>query len=353
MRRLTPARLDVLLERARAVRVLVIGDAMLDVYLRGGASRISPEAPVPVVKVEEEWRALGGAANVATNVVALGAACGIVACTGADRAGEELRAELARAGISDAGVVTVRGRPTTVKTRVLVRHQQVARYDHEVEDDADAEAVRALNDAIAALAPACDVVVVEDYNKGVLTPPVVRQALDIAAGLGRPLVVDPKARGFFGYAGATVFKPNLIELGAALREPVHADDPAWMERTRQLLGCQHLLLTLGEHGMALMAGDGEFLRVPTVARSVYDVSGAGDTVTAAVAVALAAGATPAEAAVLANHAAGIGVGKAGVAAVTPDELRAVVQAQHDNQDREALAHAGARDTPQGRSGWPS
>jgi D-glycero-beta-D-manno-heptose-7-phosphate kinase len=353
MKRLTPERLDDLLDRARRVRVLVIGDAMLDVYLRGGAIRISPEAPVPVVKVEEEWRALGGAANVATNVVALGAACGLVACTGADRAGEELRTELARAGISDAGVVTVRGRPTTVKTRVLVRHQQVARYDHEMEDDAEPETAGRLADAIAELAATCDALVLEDYNKGVLVPAVVQRARQVAAERGIPLVVDPKARGFFDYAGATVFKPNLLELGAALREPVHPDDPAWMAATRARLGCAHLLLTLGEHGMALSTADGEFLRVPTVARAVYDVSGAGDTVTAAVAVALAAGATPAEAAVLANHAAGVEVGKAGVATVTPDELRTVVRAVHEDNDDDAPAHAGAQQTPQGRSGWRS
>jgi D-beta-D-heptose 7-phosphate kinase/D-beta-D-heptose 1-phosphate adenosyltransferase len=341
MNRLTPARLDALLERIRDVRALVVGDAMLDVYLRGGASRISPEAPVPVVKIEEEWRALGGAANVATNVVALGAACSIVACVGADRAGEELRAELARAGIIDSGVVTVRDRPTTVKTRLLVRHQQVARYDQEREDDASADVAAALCAAIERLAADADVVVLEDYNKGVLVPAVVRCALETARRNGRAVVVDPKARGFFDYAGATVFKPNLVELGAALREPVHADDEAWMERTRVRLGCDHLLLTMGEHGMALKTADGEYLRVPTVARSVYDVSGAGDTVTAAVAIALAAGATPAEAAVLANHAAGVEVGKAGVATVSPDELRAVVRAQHESREQ-APAAAGAR-----------
>lgn len=352
MKRLTPARLDALLDRIRDVRALVVGDAMLDVYLRGGASRISPEAPVPVVKIEEEWRALGGAANVATNVVALGAACGIVACVGADRAGEELRAELTRAGIVDSGVVTVRGRPTTVKTRLLVRHQQVARYDHEQEEDASTEVAARLSEAIDSLAGDADVLILEDYNKGVLVPAVIRAGLDAARRHGLPTVVDPKARGFFDYGGATVFKPNLVELAAALREPVHADDEAWLERTRARLGCEHLLLTLGEHGIALKTADGEYLRVPTVARSVYDVSGAGDTVTAAVAVALAAGATPAEAAVLANHAAGIEVGKAGVATVSPDELRAVVRTQHEVRD-EAPAEAGAAVEPRGRSGWRS
>jgi D-beta-D-heptose 7-phosphate kinase/D-beta-D-heptose 1-phosphate adenosyltransferase len=171
----------------------------------------------------------------------------------------------------------------------------------------------------------CDVVILEDYNKGVLVPAVIRGAIDAARAQGKPVVVDPKSRFFFDYAGATVFKPNLLELGAALRTPVHPDDIEWMERIRRELGCDHLLLTLGEDGMSMMTADGEHVRIPTVARSVYDVSGAGDTVTAVVAVALAAGATMAEAAVLANHAAGIEVGKAGVATVSADELRTSMQ----------------------------
>ena len=352
MNRVTPERVDSLLERARTVRVLVVGDAMLDVYLRGGASRISPEAPVPVVKVEEEWRALGGAANVATNVVALGASCSIVACIGQDGAGEALRAELARASIADSGLVAVPGRPTTVKTRVLVRNQQVARYDQEVEDDVPPESIEALHSAITTLAADADALVLEDYNKGVLVPTLIRAALAAAKKYGRPTVVDPKARAFFDYAGATVFKPNLIELSAALREPVRADDESWMRKARERLACDHLLLTLGEHGMALMTADGEYLRVPTVARAVYDVSGAGDTVSAVVAVALAAGATPAEAAILANHAAGIEVGKAGVATVTPAELRAAIRAQ--NTASEAVPEAtGTRPTMEEKSGWRS
>lgn len=317
---LTADRLDALLQRARNVSALVVGDVMLDVYLRGVASRISPEAPVPVVRVLEEWRALGGAANVATNVVALGAACSIVGSVGADHSGAELRAELAARGIDDA-LLTVAGRPTTVKTRIMARHQQVARYDLEVEEDLDEDAAASTAEAVARVVKDCDVVILEDYNKGVLVPTVIRGAIDAARAAGKPVVVDPKSRFFFDYAGATVFKPNLLELSAALRGPVRPDDVEWMERIREELGCDHLLLTLGEDGMSMVTADGEHVRIPTVARSVYDVSGAGDTVTAVVAVSLAAGATMPEAALLANHAAGIEVGKAGVATVTADELR--------------------------------
>jgi D-beta-D-heptose 7-phosphate kinase/D-beta-D-heptose 1-phosphate adenosyltransferase len=322
---LTNERLDELLAHASRVRVLVAGDIMLDRYLGGAATRISPEAPVPVVRVTQEWIALGGAANVASNVVALGASCTLAGVVGNDREAAEIREALRASGIDDAGLFTVAGRPTTVKTRIVARHHQIARYDREVEHDLDAESASRLAVLVRELARDADVLVLEDYNKGTLTRPVIAAAIQASVESGKPLIVDPKSRGFFDYSGATVFKPNLIELESALREPVRADDPVWMERTRRTLGCTHLLVTLGEGGMSLLTESGEFLRVPTVARAVYDVSGAGDTVTAAFAVALGAGATPGEAAVFANHAAGIEVGKPGVATVTPDELRELLR----------------------------
>jgi D-beta-D-heptose 7-phosphate kinase/D-beta-D-heptose 1-phosphate adenosyltransferase len=207
----------------------------------------------------------------------------------------------------------------------MVRHQQVARYDRESDSDlidSDAEMVtRAIEQRIGAV----NAVVLEDYNKGVLVPALIRGTIDAANTAGKPVIVDPKFRRFFEYAGATVFKPNQVELGAAMREPARAESHEWLHHTRKELSCEHLLVTLGEEGMALATGDGGFLRVPAVAKSVYDVSGAGDTVTACLAVALSVGASVEEAAVLANHAAGIEVSKAGVATVTPNELRDVVR----------------------------
>lgn len=326
MERLTRARLDEILERCRGLRVAVVGDLMLDVYLVGAVSRISPEAPVPVVQVAEERVALGGAANVAANVVALGADCDLVGTVGADAAGIQVRAALTGlgGGTVRARLVERSDRPTTTKTRVVARHQQVVRFDRERDDevgeDCADELVRAVREAVAA----CDALVLEDYNKGVLVASVIRAAIDAANEAGIPSVVDPKFRNFFAFGGATVFKPNAVELGAALGQPLNAGDDAWLEDARKRVGARHLLLTLGEHGMALRSESGETLRVPTVAREVYDVSGAGDTVTAFVAVGLAAGATIEEAAVLANLAAGIEVGKDGVAVVTPDELRAML-----------------------------
>src|SRR5690606_8150886 len=198
----------------REVRVLVVGDLMLDVYLRGSASRISPEAPVPVVHVSEEWTALGGAANVANNVVALGASCEIVGCVGEDRAGEQMMEALERLGIGARGLLRTGDRPTTVKTRILARHHQVARYDVEREDDVDDATATALVEAIRTLVAEVDAVVLEDYNKGVLVPRVIAAALEAARERDIPVVVDPKSRNFFAYGGATVFKPNLPELTA-------------------------------------------------------------------------------------------------------------------------------------------
>jgi D-beta-D-heptose 7-phosphate kinase/D-beta-D-heptose 1-phosphate adenosyltransferase len=320
--RLTHTRIEEILAAARDVKVLVVGDVMLDRYITGSVDRISPEAPVPVVRVEEEASAVGGAGNVAANVATLGAASRVVGCAGRDEAGEILRDTLASMGVHTDGLVLTDERPTTVKTRILARHQQVVRVDREVESDASEGLARALADTVASFAAESDVLVMEDYNKGVLVPLVIREALAAARRQGLPSVVDPKRRNFFQYGGATVFKPNAKELADALGDFIHADDPGWMEDTRRKLECDHLLLTLGEHGMALQTGDGRHVRVPTVARDVYDVSGAGDTVTAVMAVAVAAGASASEAAMLANHAAAIEVGKVGVATVTPAELLA-------------------------------
>ncbi len=327
MNRLTLDRARTLLDAAPDINVLVVGDLMLDVYLRGAALRISPEAPVPVVRVDEEWRALGGAANVAANVVALGARCTVCGVIGEDPSGGQLRAELGSLGISHAGLVSLDDRPTTVKTRVLARQQQIARYDRENDEDVSAADAAVLVERIMDLASTADVIVVEDYNKGVLVRDVIEGCRRAAAEFAIPMVVDPKSRFFFEYTDATVFKPNLPELSAALRDRALPDDAAWMEETRRRLGCRNLLLTLGDEGMSLMTEHGEHVRVPTVARSVYDVSGAGDTVIAVVALALAAGGSMTEAAVLANHAAGIEVGKAGVTTVTTAELLAAV-AEH-------------------------
>ena len=307
---------------ARDVRVLVVGDVMLDRYISGRVARISPEAPVPVVHVEEDSSAVGGAANVAANVVALGAGCAVVGCVGVDEAGRELRGELAELGVDLDGLVAAPQRPTTVKTRVMARHQQVVRVDREQVGDIDEETADRLAEAARRLSSACSAVAIQDYNKGVLVPSVVTAVVTAAAESDIPSVVDPKRQRFFEYPGVTVFKPNAKELEDALGEPLRPYDATWMEAVRDRLACHHLLLTLGEQGMALHSEGAETVLLPTSARSVYDVSGAGDTVTAVLGVCLAAGGTALESAILANHAAALEVAKAGVATVIPSEILA-------------------------------
>jgi len=316
----TYERVQELLAGMSRVHVLVVGDVMLDRYIVGSVDRISPEAPVPVVRALEERSALGGAGNVAANVVALGGTCDVVACVGRDEGADLLRDALLARGVGTGGLVATAERPTTVKTRVLARRQQVVRVDREVDDDVDAPLARVLVSAVRDLAAAARVLILEDYNKGVLVPVVIDAVLQEGRARDLPTVVDPKRLRFFAFGGATVFKPNAQELASALGERLCPDDSGWMEATRRRLGCEHLLLTLGEEGIALSTAGGGHFRVPTLARSVYDVSGAGDTVTAVVALALAAGADMVEAAVLANHAAALEVAKAGVATVSPEEI---------------------------------
>ncbi len=281
--------------------------------------RISPEAPVPVVRVRQRAQALGGAANVAQNVVALGARCELVAVVGDDIAGGVVR-DLLRGLPTDPRALCMVGRPTTTKTRVLARAQQVVRFDEEEDADISGAEIDGLLDVVSRAVADADAVVLEDYNKGVLVPRVIRRAIEGASERRIPVVVDPKYRHFFQYGGATIFKPNRRELENALGAAVDLDEPAELHATLKRLGVEHLLLTLGEKGMALIEPDGSTHHVPTTARAVYDVVGAGDTVTAYLAAMLAGGASALEAAIVANYAAGVEVGKLGAATVSAAEV---------------------------------
>ena len=326
---LSRERLGELLSRAKGKRILVVGDAMLDVYLAGDVERISPEAPVPVVRVRERTHALGGAANVAQNVVAIGADCELVAAIGRDPAGATLR-QLATAMRIDSSAFIEVDRPTTTKTRIVARSQQLVRVDEEEDQDLTGDDIDRLKVAIAAAVSRSDAVVLEDYDKGVLSPLLIRYVVELAKARSVPVVVDPKYRHFFDYAGATIFKPNIREFEAAMGAGVDIDHAATLPAMVKRLDVQYVLLTLGERGMALFSADGEIVRVPTHAREVYDVVGAGDTVTAYLATMLATGATVQEAATIANIAAGIEVGKRGAATVDANEVIAsfVLEAGH-------------------------
>ena len=308
-----------LLDAASRVRVAVVGDAMLDVYLRGEVERISPEAPVPVVHVRERRYALGGAGNVAQNVRAVGSACDLVAAIGDDAGGRTVCSMLRDIGAPLDSLITV-DRPTTTKTRIVARSQQVVRVDEEDDGDLDGDEVVRLIRAVDAAVAGADALILEDYNKGVLVPRVIDAAMRAARDRGIPIVVDPKYRNFFLFRGATIFKPNRRELEAALGAAVDLEHPEALPTTFSRLGAEHLLLTLGERGMALISAGGRVEHVPTVAREVYDVVGAGDTVTAYLAVTLAAGGSASEAAIIANFAAGVEVGKLGAATVAANEV---------------------------------
>jgi D-beta-D-heptose 7-phosphate kinase/D-beta-D-heptose 1-phosphate adenosyltransferase len=326
---LTRERIADLAARVRGRRIVVVGDVMLDRYLLGDTERLSPEAPVPVVHVRETRMALGGAANVAANVAALGATVRLVGVVGDDTHGNTIRAELAQQRLPDAGLLTVAGRPTTTKTRVVARSQQIVRIDEEVDvllDGAELERLALM--ALAALEEA-DALLLEDYNKGALAPRLIRRVIDAAKRKGLPIIVDPKFRQFFDYAGATIFKPNRRELEAALGAATDLEHRDALPTAPGRLGVDNLLLTLGADGMVLVTKDGVVTHIPSLAREVFDVSGAGDTVTAWTGTMLAAGASLTEAALLATYAAGIEVGKSGVATVTADEVLALHDGMHD------------------------
>nr|MDQ2668507.1 bifunctional ADP-heptose synthase [Gemmatimonadota bacterium] len=291
----------------------------LDVYLTGDVERISPEAPVPVVRVRERRHALGGAANVAQNAVAIGCQCSLVTAIGEDKGGVLMRAMINELGIHTGSLLMV-GRPTTQKTRIVARSQQLLRVDEEEDADITGEEGQRLIVLVERALKEADALVLEDYNKGVLAQGLIERAIAAASARGIPIVVDPKFKNFFSYRGATVFKPNRRELESALGATLQLEDPHTLPTVLGRLGVEHLLLTLGEQGMVLIARNGEVGRIPTVAREVYDVVGAGDTVTAYLAAVLAAGGSASEAAAIANVAAGIEVGKLGAATVSADEV---------------------------------
>ena len=317
-----------LLARFPTCTVAVVGDLMLDRFLYGSVERISPEAPVPIVRVEDECRMPGGAGNVVCNIRALKGRASVCGWVGADAEGREL-IRLLRSRGADAGAVrAVRGGRTVVKTRVIAERQQVVRVDW---DEAPAPApddARAFRSALAPVIQSSDGLILEDYGKGFLTQPLVNAALRAARSASIPVGLDPKSNGLT-FRGLRIATPNRREaFEAAGREDPGAGTAPLRDRPlvqvgaalREKWGCDHLLVTLGPRGMLLLEQGKRPVHVPTCAREVFDVSGAGDTVIAACLLALAAGAEVREAAELANAAAGVVVGKIGTATCTPDEL---------------------------------
>jgi D-glycero-beta-D-manno-heptose-7-phosphate kinase len=322
-----------LVQRMKDSRVVVVGDIMLDRYLTGDTERLSPEAPVPVVTLRDRHAALGGAANVAANVAALGARCFLVGAVGDDADGAAIRQELAVARLEDRFVLTIAGRPTTSKTRIIARGQQIVRIDDEIDTLLEGADLKRLIDAAREALADADALLLEDYNKGALSPQLIAAVMEVAKRRGIPTVVDPKYRQFFEYAGATVFKPNRRELESALGAAVDLNNGNALPEVLARLKVDNLLVTLGSEGMVLVTKDGNLTQIPSMARQIFDVSGAGDTVTAWLGTALAAGASLREAAQLANYAAGVEVGKPGVATVSPEEVLAVHEERFDQIGR--------------------
>lgn len=315
------ARADVekLLNAMKSTRVRVVGDVMLDRYLYGDADRISAEAPVPVVNVTEETSAPGGAANVAANLKALGASTSLIGVVGDDSDGHHLLELLAAADVDISGVEVVPGRPTTAKTRIVARGQQIVRIDREVHTPLPPAYRETMVRAATAALKQADALIIEDYDKGVLDQELAATLINMASELDMPVVVDPKLRLFHSYRGATLFKPNRRELEVALAAPVALEDTDLIDARRRL-AVENLLVTLGPEGMVLVDSTDAITAIPSVAREVFDVSGAGDTVSAWAAAAMAAGADVTTAAWLANLAAGVQVGKRGTATVAPHEV---------------------------------
>lgn len=313
-------------DRLGGVGVLVIGDVMLDHYLSGDAERISPEAPVPVVRVTGERHLLGGAGNVARNIAALGGKPELVSVVGADDSGRMLGELMARENLS-GHLIVEKNRTTTIKTRIIARNQQMIRVDREESRQLTGQSLEALDSVLRRVAEHVGVIVVSDYGKGVVCKAVmdaVRSLQAGGAGQGRRVVlVDPKVVNASLYAGVDLVTPNAKEAGeisgvaASGRDGVIKSGLALFKRLR----CRQACITLGAEGMAVFERPGTVLHVPTVARNVFDVTGAGDTVISVLALALGAGFALSDACILANHAAGIVVGQVGTAVATPEGLR--------------------------------
>jgi rfaE bifunctional protein kinase chain/domain len=324
----TPGMASGMVADLRGKRVLVIGDVMLDTYLAGDADRISPEAPVPVVRVEQESHLLGGAGNVAANIAAMGGLATIIGVIGKDRAADTLLDLFQARGIRTA--LTRLNRGTTVKTRVLARRQQMLRLDHECADPLAPVERAALIESVRAEAARHQAIILSDYAKGLFDAAFMADFDAVIGGMPQvpAVLADPKPQHFSLYAHSALLTPNLKETGEAVHLPVHsrAEIIAAGREVLRRIGCRHLLSTLGPQGMALFLSANEIWHIPSAALDVFDVTGAGDTVIATIGLATAAGLPLLDACILANCAAGVVVGKVGAATAGPDELASALAA---------------------------
>ncbi len=324
------ARINGIISGFNKTKILVVGDLILDEFVWGDSSRISPEAPVPVVLVERESLMPGGAANVANNINALGAKAYLVGVIGRDEHGRQLEKILKDKGVDIEGIVSDAQRPTTLKTRVVARHQQVVRIDRERVSPLSEPVNKEILEYIKEKIDEVDGVIIEDYGKGVITPRLLKEIVPLAKKRNKIITVDPKEEHFSYYKGVTAITPNRKE--AEAMAGIKAKDERSLNELGQSflrrLKLKAVVITLGEHGMRVFERGGKITQIPTVAQEVFDVSGAGDTVIAAFTVALGAGAKMIDAVHISNFAGGIVVGKVGVATTSQAELKARIKDHH-------------------------
>jgi rfaE bifunctional protein kinase chain/domain len=328
MTQLNQTRIEALSSAFSGARIAVIGDLMLDRYTFGNVSRISPEAPVPVLEIENEQARLGGAANVGHNILGLGATPLMLGVVGDDTSGLILKGIFTDLGFPLDGLITDVTRPTTVKTRIIAGSQQMLRMDHEMKREISPAVEERLIGALKEQINALDGIILEDYNKGVMTGSLIHSVIALGKKHNVPLLVDPKMHNFFEYQGATVFKPNRKEVEDALAIRISSDEETIAAglRLMERLHAENVLLTLGEKGMMLferVPNDGisdQPFSIPTMARQVADVSGAGDTVIATLAVCMACGMSVRESAVIANRAAGLVIEELGIVPIYREQL---------------------------------
>lgn len=308
-------------------RIMVIGDLMVDEYIWGSVSRVSPEAPVPVVSVTSEDLRLGGAGNVINNIHALGGQVWIGAVVGSDEMGRRMIHDLRKMGLETKGVLIEPERVTTVKTRIIAHHQQVVRYDREVVWPLKEESLKQILNLLEARIQDLDAVLISDYGKGVVCEPLMEKVRSLTQKAGKVLAVDPKVKNFPLFRQATIITPNHHEAAEAAGHWIHTEEDllAVGKTLLQRLQAKSVLITRGEKGMTLFQENGEVTHIPTMAKGVFDVTGAGDTVIAVLTLAMAVGANPNEGATLSNYAAGVVVGEVGTALLKASDLEDAVR----------------------------
>lgn len=310
------------IEQFKGKRFFVLGDLMVDHYVFGEANRLSPEAPVPVVDVISEAFKPGGAANVINNILSLGGEVSAIGIVGDDKNGARLINKIKNQGGDVTGIITDKNRPTTTKMRILIGHHQLVRVDYESREEVDTKYTDKILDYMRENMDEVECIVVSDYDKGIMTTSLIKELINLKKEKGKKIIVDPKIKHFLDYKGVSIIKSNVNNvrkvLGMTLKDEISIREIVIKILTQ--FECDAVIITLGKDGMSLLEKNGHYVHIPALARAVYDITGAGDTVTAALALSMSTNASMVEAAMISNVAAGIKVGKIGTAVVTRDEI---------------------------------